>query len=1296
MATRTLRWFLAVALVGLALPASAVVVDDFSNNQATVSAPPTTATSVAAAAALGGRRGLQAKVLQGAGPVTGSVGGGTLNFAVTATTPDSRGEAVATWDGDSNANVLSFFGTPQNLQTGGHRSFRIRVNSAGAGTEILLEVYTDATNSSVAALRLPAVAAPTDFYLSYGPGADFVPRLGSGANFTTVGAIVMTVRGTETSAAIDIVETVAPNVAATKRDLELDNDPITTPQAPGTTYKYQVMVTNTGSEAVRVDFSDVNADPNITLDPATANASVLAVRDAYRTFGNIPITVTAVDNPTLYDCDPTNSVGLLSNDCDPDDNPAPGDSDLTITTVGLIPTTLGGSANVSDDGSFTYTPPIGVGFAVDTFSYMVQDDDGSPPMPAIVTINIGRRIWFVDDAHGGANNGTRDNPFVGFTATNVGGASGMGDQDQPEDLIFLYEGTHVSGLELEADQILWGHGEALVLDGMTIVTAGGTPIITSASNGIVLSTNNTIRALTVGNTTGVDVMGNNFGTLTATNVTLNGNGGALNLTNGALAATFNSIASTNATGRGINLDTVTGSLTVTGGTTITDSAQAGIRVTNGGSTYDFGATTLTSVNSGLDLTTNATSTFNFASLAVTTDAGAGLLANNSGTLNIGGAGNTIVATGGAGVDITSTSLGSGATFATVSSSGSGGKGINLDTVTGNFIANGGSITGAAGIDFDVNAGASTITYAGSITNTANRSVEVTGRTGGTVTLSGNISDTGTGVNVASNTGGTINFSGSSKVHNTGTNAAVTLATNTGATINFTSGGLDIDTTSGAGFNATGGGTLTVQGSTNTINSTTGTALNVVSSTIGAAGLTFRSIASNGAINGIVLNNTGANAGLTVTGTGSDDSGGTIASSTQDGILLVSTRSISLTEMAINSSGQSHIDATTVNGLTLANVDTDTSTAAGLLGNGITSLAISGGVFHRGGAGAEPTCNIHGVDITNLLGTSSVSGLTLTRSNTIQFRVRNTSASVAAPGTPTDVLTVSGTTWGNHTGPCSGDHLSVTSDTGGNFKLIANSSAGENNFTTGGIGIQVAGSGSGTAQASITGVDSSGNTAGVAIAASATSNVAFNVFDNRTALGTGFSGTGSVALILTCTTTGVCQGAFNNNTINHTAGTATNAMQVVVEGDGTGRVTVANNVVSGNFQRGLQGQSRAGSGSLSLLVNNNNFTQTDVAGLQVMNFEVGASGGGTTNSLCLNLASNTATPVGGNSAYRLFHRTGYTYQLQNLVPASTTNPADVQNWVTTTKSNIGTPVSVTVGTSPFTSVAACATPTLPSP
>src|SRR6266446_10077207 len=78
---------------------------------------------------------------------------------------------------------------------------------------------------------------------------------------------------------------------------------------------------------------------------------------------------------------------------------------------------------------------------------------------------------------------------------------------------------------------------------------------------------------------------------------------------------------------------------------------------------------------------------------------------------------------------------------------------------------------------------------------------------------------------------------------TGGSNAVNLSSNGGTTINFTNGGLDIDTTTGTGFSATGGGTVNVPGSNNTLNSVSAPALNVVSTTIGASNLTCHSISS---------------------------------------------------------------------------------------------------------------------------------------------------------------------------------------------------------------------------------------------------------------------------------------------------------------------------------------------------------------------------------------------------------------------------------------------------------------------
>ena len=326
------------------------------------------------------------------------------------------------------------------------------------------------------------------------------------------------------------------------------------------------------------------------------------------------------------------------------------------------------------------------------------------------------------------------------------------------------------------------------------------------------------------------------------------------------------------------------------------------------------------------------------------------------------------------------------TLDSVSSTNSVDSGIVLTNINGSLVANGGYITGAAGTDFVVSGGNGTITYAGGINNTAGRSADISGRTGGTVMLSGNITDTGTGIIVQNNTGGTTTFSGGTKTLNTGANTAVTLTSNTGHTINFSNGGLAVTTTSGAGLNVTGGGTVTVTtgANANTISSTTGTALNVANTTIGASGLTFQSITAGtgagGPANGIILNNTGGSGGLAVVGTGSAGTGGTIQKTTASGISLTSVGgSVSLTEMNISNTGGDGITAATVN-------------------NFSCSLC---NIINPGSSASK-----HGLRLTELSGTASLSNVTVTGATQNGCFIQNTSATLTS-------LTVSGGSFGTN-------------------------------------------------------------------------------------------------------------------------------------------------------------------------------------------------------------------------------------------------------------------------------------------
>jgi len=767
-----------LAMLSASTPLSAVTIDSFTTNQAVVSDPPGTGSSVTGGAdIIGTRRGLVPNLLLGAGPATASVAGGSLVLTVTATTPDSRGEVLVSWDGDTNPTVLSPTGLGNvNLTASNASGFRLDFASTTVVTEVEITVYDDAANYSHAARRVPVSPSAQTILV---PFAEFRVAGGTGADFSSVGAIEMTLRSGEGTATLNEITTTAPAVAGTKVDTHLVDTDGDTRVDPGDRVRYTVTVTNTGNEALAVDLSDT-VDANTTLVAGSVSSTPLAHADQYGWYGNVTF---STDGSAA-------KPNLLDNDEDAD-----GDT-LTVQSVTFPATTAAGGALTLVDaatGEFSYSPPAGFS-GVDSFNYTIVDDNGNTST-ASANITLDGVVWFVDDSNTTAPFlGTLADPFQSLAAVN-----GAGDADLPGDTIFVYDdnGTpYAGGLVLEADETLIGEAAGLVLGGDTIVPAGGRPQITNASGiGLALATNNTLGGFDIQGTSGAGITGTSFGTLVATNVNVLAVGGAtLDLATGTLsAATFGTLSSAGTASpgqKGLSLVTIAGSLTVTT-TTLTNPTTDGIFVSGSGTgIFSFGTTTITdnaigagASGDGIDVaTTNTGAAFNFASLAVTSDGGTGLRANSSGTINIGGSGNSIASTGGPAVDATSTSFGSGATFATLSSTNSAGKGVNLDTLTGSFTANGGAISGAATGCLDVNGGSGNITYAGTITCTAGRVVEVTARTGGTVTVSGNLTANGsaTGINVASNTGGTVNFSGASKSLTTTSGTAITLASNTGA------------------------------------------------------------------------------------------------------------------------------------------------------------------------------------------------------------------------------------------------------------------------------------------------------------------------------------------------------------------------------------------------------------------------------------------------------------------------------------------------------------------------------------
>ncbi len=477
-------------------------------------------------------------------------------------------------------------------------------------------------------------------------------------------------------------------------------------------------------------------------------------------------------------------------------------------------------------------------------------------------------------------------------------------------------------------RVISGSTGTVNIDNMIITNPTGRAFDVRASsaninyNGGSVTQNNATTALNIADNTGgtINIAPNmtfNTGTSNATNIA-NNTGTTVNISgqldidstsgNGFSASGGGTFALTNANN---TINTTTGQPINLNGVTI---GAAGI---------DFSSATAsgTVTADGVNLTGVTGGNFVLDNLTVNSSAAAidGIEINGSSVNSIIGSA-TIDNTGGAGINLTGAN--GTVTFTSVNIDGTTGVGVQVTNNTNPVNINGGSIGSTndpTDNAFDVNGGSGNITSAASIINQTNRAVDVTGRTAGTATFSGNISETGTGINVSSNSGGATIFSGASKTINTGANTAVNLTTNVGHTVSFTNGGLDLDVTSGVGFNATGGGTVVASGANNNINKTaTGNAVNISGATIGAAGVNFQSVTQNVGVTAINLNNTGASGGFAITGAGSANSGGSLSNLTGEAILLTDTFTPSFNWMNISNITREAIKGVRVNGITVTN------------------------------------------------------------------------------------------------------------------------------------------------------------------------------------------------------------------------------------------------------------------------------------------------------------------------------------------------------------------------------------------
>lgn len=303
-----------------------------------------------------------------------------------------------------------------------------------------------------------------------------------------------------------------------------------------------------------------------------------------------------------------------------------------------------------------------------------------------------------------------------------------------------------------------------------------------------------------------------------------------------------------------------------------------------------------------------------------------------------------------------------------------------------------SVTGVASGDIDV---------AARIEARGGGPVRLSGRRGGTVSITGPISTT------------------------TASARAISLSGNTGSTIRFT-GQLTLATGVNPAFSATGGGVLEVTGEDNTITTSAGTPLSVSGTTIGAAGLRFASITSGAATNAVSLSNTGSAGGLSV---GSLTATGT----TGPAVLLSGTHAPDLGQVTITGSGDDGVRASAVTGGLTVEVREISAAGNAAEENAIDLSNVTGPISI--GAGDSGTRAISspgdsGVVLENSAGNAglTVAGITISGAGSGTEPASSDGIRVISSGSASVAVSVTGSTLRAN----SGDHVQVVSSGSGSI------------------------------------------------------------------------------------------------------------------------------------------------------------------------------------------------------------------------------------------------------------------------
>ncbi len=434
-----------------------------------------------------------------------------------------------------------------------------------------------------------------------------------------------------------------------------------------------------------------------------------------------------------------------------------------------------------------------------------------------------------------------------------------------------------------------------------------------------------------------------------------------------------------------------------------------------------GAPASTIISASNDVNLNSGNTLN----GFTAGAATGIAISGSGfgTLTVA---DVIVNTTGQGLSLTNGTL--AATFTSVTSSG-GTNNIALatggTTLAGTLTINGGALSNATSDSFIVSGtgtSTATISDSGTIASGGAHSVNIANKSGGTVTLSGLVTDTDTGI---------------------------TLTNNTNATINFT-GGMSVSTGANAAFTATGGGTVTatsVDGTLALVRLTASgsnyTSLPTVGFSGGGGSGAVATVAAVVGSANVTNGGSGYTSAPTVTLTGGGGSGATAIALVAGGSVIAVNISnagsgyTSAPTVGFSGGGGSNAAASTTLRLTSVNL-----TSAGSGYTSAPTVSLTGG----GGSGATASATLTGSStLTTTTATAlNVANTTIGAGGLIFKSISSNGATtgISLNTTGSGALTVTGTI----TGAGSGGTVQNCTQKGADFRSVSNITLNNMNFT----------------------------------------------------------------------------------------------------------------------------------------------------------------------------------------------------------------------------------------------------------